>query len=246
VALPPADVIGGINLGMASGQVMLLNTAAQYTASGCPTGNAIIDFVGYSANSGCKEGGGSAPAASITKALFRASDGCTDTDDNGADFAVASPAPRNASTQPKTCPSLAVELSLFTAASEGSGVSLAWETVSETSIAGFNIYRADAESGPWIRANATMIPSAAPGASEGHAYRWSDTEVAADATYWYLLEAVDLDGDMTRHGPVAVTVSAPNAVKLSAVSASRQSWQVMAVCGILAVVVGWWAWRRRK
>ncbi len=93
------------------------------------------------------------------------------------------------------CPSpLAVALAAFTAAATPSGVTLAWETVSEVDNAGFNIYRADAEAGPWARLNAALIPAAAPGTSAGHSYTWADATAQPNTAYVYRLEAVALDG----------------------------------------------------
>ena len=66
------------------------------------------------------------------------------------------------------CPSpLAVDLAAFTATAGADGVTLAWETVSETDNAGFNVYRAEGGSvgdrpqqghpelveGAWIKLN---------------------------------------------------------------------------------------------
>ncbi|HEU5244184.1 MAG TPA: hypothetical protein VFU33_07270, partial [Gaiellaceae bacterium] len=48
-------------------------------------------------------GSGAAPAGSATNALARAGGGCTDTDDNAADFATAAPDPQNSSAAASTC-----------------------------------------------------------------------------------------------------------------------------------------------
>ncbi len=123
---------------------------------------------------------------------------------------------------------LAVTLAGFTADATPDGVTLLWETVSETDNAGFNVYRADgarsetgpssgsvgptgvlredrpqqeegarSETGPsgeWTRLNAALIPAAAPGSSEGHAYTWTDATARPNTPYRYRLEAVALDG----------------------------------------------------
>jgi hypothetical protein len=57
----------------------------------------IVDLVGYG-NATFFEGATAAPTLSNTTAAFRGGDGCTDTDNNGADFAAASPSPRTALT----------------------------------------------------------------------------------------------------------------------------------------------------
>ncbi len=104
---------------------------------------------------------------------------------------------------------LAVDLASFTADATPAGVTLAWETVSETDNAGFNVYRAEGGSvgptgvlredrpqqeGAWVRLNAALIPAAAPGSSEGHAYTWTDATARPNTPYRYRLEAVTLDG----------------------------------------------------
>ena len=60
------------------------------------------DLVGYG-GAADYEGSGAAPAPSATKALARADGGCTDTDDNAADFATATPDPQNSSAAASAC-----------------------------------------------------------------------------------------------------------------------------------------------
>lgn len=50
------------------------------------------------------EGGAPTPALSSTTAALRAGNGCTDTNNNGADFTAAAPAPRNSATAKNVCP----------------------------------------------------------------------------------------------------------------------------------------------
>jgi hypothetical protein len=106
-------------------------------------------------------------------------------------------------------------------------VTLAWETVSEQDNAGFNVLRGETADGPWVQVNATMIPAATPGSSEGHSYTWGDPLVlTAGQTVYYLLEDVDFSGVAAQHGPVSVTADAvaapagPNAVRLSGFGAA--------------------------
>ena len=62
----------------------------------------IVDLVGYgSAN--FFEGSGAAPGLSNTTADSRAADGCTDTDDNAADFTSGTVAPRNSASPLNLC-----------------------------------------------------------------------------------------------------------------------------------------------
>lgn len=106
---------------------------------------------------------------------------------------------------------LAVTLAAFTARATPAGVTLAWETVSETDNAGFNIYRSAAGAGLLTelsvgrtRLNAALIPAAAPGSSEGRAYTWTDATAQPNTAYVYQLEAVALDGAAETLGTASV------------------------------------------
>lgn len=111
----------------------------------------------------------------------------------------------------------AVTLASLTATGTGpAGVLVAWETVSETHSAGFNLYRADAGaldltegSAGWTRLNAALIPTAAPGSGAGHAYTWLDATALPDASYVYRLDAVALDGTVEILGRVEVAYRPP-------------------------------------
>ena len=131
---------------------------------------------------------------------------------------------------------LAVELAGFTASAAPEGVELAWETVSEVDVAGFNLYRGETASGPWAQLNDALIPAQAPGAAAGGTYAFADTAAPQGATVWYQLEDVALDGATTRHDPVSVTPAGePNAVSLSAFGATAPAaWP--AVAGLVAAL----------
>ncbi|HMM58017.1 MAG TPA: lamin tail domain-containing protein [Rudaea sp.] len=105
VNLPTPDVTGTISMGAGGGRVILASTQTTYPAqspSGCPADmSAIADLLGVSGAS-CVEGTGAA-APSATNALFRAGAGCTDTNNNAADFSLAAPAPRNTATATNVC-----------------------------------------------------------------------------------------------------------------------------------------------
>src|SRR5262249_41825984 len=105
-ALPAADAVGTLDLETVSGKVAL---APSTMALGC--GGAIrcgkdkvFDLVGYGAASDFEGANQRAPALDATKAAIRKGDGCTDTDDTGADFPTGTPTPRNSASTPKQCP----------------------------------------------------------------------------------------------------------------------------------------------
>ena len=89
-----------INMAAGGGKVALVNTL---TGLGCNGGSTpcnatqlseIVDLVGYD-GANFFEGTSAAPTLSNTTAGFRNNSGCTDTDNNGADFFAAVPSPRN-------------------------------------------------------------------------------------------------------------------------------------------------------
>jgi hypothetical protein len=113
--------------------------------------------------------------------------------------------------------SLAVLLASFDATAQADHVLVAWETVSEASNSGFNLYRSLSADGEYALLGFT--PSAAPGSTQGAAYSYQDFDVAAGQTYSYKLEDVDLNGAATMHDPVSVVFQAPTAVELSGLAA---------------------------
>ena len=109
-ALPTPDVTDASPIGMSgsAGKVALANTDASLGCNGsnnpCDASQLaqIVDLVGWgSAN--FFEGSAAAPGTSNTTAVLRASGGCTDTDDNGADFAADAPTPRNSASPLHSC-----------------------------------------------------------------------------------------------------------------------------------------------
>ena len=101
VDLPAPDATGTIAMAATAGKVALVNTTASLSGNGCPFALGVQDFVGYgSAN--CSEGGPTA-APSNTTAVLRGFDGCTDTNNNAADFATGAPNPRSSASQAHSC-----------------------------------------------------------------------------------------------------------------------------------------------
>lgn len=101
VDLPTPDANGGIAMAATAGKVALVNAVTVLTGS-CPMGAGIVDFVGYG-GANCFEGAGASPAPSNTTAVFRATGGCADTNDNAADCSTAVPNPRNSGSPAQLC-----------------------------------------------------------------------------------------------------------------------------------------------
>jgi uncharacterized protein len=100
ISLSAPDLSGGINLSATSGKVALVNNTSNLSGT-APSGSQIVDFVGYGAANAAE--GSTAPELTNTAAAIRQSAGCTDTNNNRADFQGGSPSPRNSRSQAKPC-----------------------------------------------------------------------------------------------------------------------------------------------
>lgn len=97
--LPAPDATGSIAMSGSAGKVALVAGTANLSGT-CPTGN--VDFVGFG-GANCAEGTAPTGNLSNTTAALRLEGGCTDSDDNRADFAIGAPAPRNSASAPQAC-----------------------------------------------------------------------------------------------------------------------------------------------
>lgn len=89
-----------LNLSGTTGKVALCSNNTTLSGS-CPSGGAIVDFVGFG-TANCFETS-VAPAPSTANAIFRIASGCTDNDNNGTDFLAAPASPRNSSSALNSC-----------------------------------------------------------------------------------------------------------------------------------------------
>jgi hypothetical protein len=145
--LPAPDAIGTIALAATTGKVALVSGTSALGVFTCPgddlsspfnpSDSSIADFVGYGSAATtaghCYEGPGPAAAPSNTTADFRKAGGCTDTEQNAADFLVSGPFPRNTASPVNTCiagapPSLSIND--VTVTEGNSGTTIATLTVS--------------------------------------------------------------------------------------------------------------------
>lgn len=93
--LPTPEATGTTNLAAGAGKVALVNTTTALTGSGCPFAASVVDFVGYGSTATCSEGSVAPGPSNTTNSTQRAVNGCTDTDSNSTDFALAAANPRN-------------------------------------------------------------------------------------------------------------------------------------------------------
>jgi hypothetical protein len=116
-----------INLPGASGRIALVKGMTPLVQFGCPVGvdASLADFFSYGPAT-CVEGSANFAAPTVTTAAIRNAEGCTDTDDNVADFNTAAPAPRNSTTTAHLCnrpaPTSSIQFESATASvGEGAG-----------------------------------------------------------------------------------------------------------------------------
>ncbi len=105
-ALPAADANGSSNLAVTGGKIAVVDDATALSCGAspgsCSGGTSVEDLLGYG-GAADYEGNAAAPGLSATTALARAGGGCTDTDDNAADFSTAAPNPLNSSAAAAAC-----------------------------------------------------------------------------------------------------------------------------------------------
>jgi hypothetical protein len=101
---------------------------------------------------------------------------------------------------PETLP---VEFTSFRAiATSEYFVNLFWTTQTETNLSGYYVYRnTESDIGSSIRVSGII---SATNTSQSTNYNYTDREVEAGNTYYYWLQALDLNGVVNFHGPISV------------------------------------------
>ena len=97
----------------------------------------------------------------------------------------------------------AVTLISLTAMGVDGGVSVVWQTAQESNNKGFNLYRAEAAGGAYVKLNGRLIPASSI-SGEGRRYEFRDAGAMRGRLYYYKLEDVDVSGEVKFHGPVCV------------------------------------------
>jgi len=78
---------------------------------------------------------------------------------------------------------------------------LKWSTASEVENFGYDVYRADAEDGPWVRINTKPIAGAGT-LDEPSYYQYVDTDIDPSKPYFYYVESISLKGVREKFTPV--------------------------------------------
>ncbi len=82
----------------------------------------------------------------------------------------------------------------------GEGPLLKWRVLDERSVHGYQIYRADLESGPFVLLSTPTIPARSK-EQAGSAYQWRDTSAVKGETYWYYVGVVYDNGGKEKITP---------------------------------------------
>ncbi len=112
-------------------------------------------------------------------------------------------------------------------------VALTWETASEVETAGFNVYRAEADSAHFEQVNAALIPAQGDEIA-GADYRFVDETATVGCKYTYRIEEVEWDGTVNAY-PETVSTRAGLPRLWSRVEG-----------GVLLGLGGWLLMRRRR
>jgi hypothetical protein len=88
----------------------------------------------------------------------------------------------------------AVALSSFSALPLSGSIQVAWQTLIEIDLLGFNLYRSNTLQGEKVRLNLELIPSQALGGLSGASYAFVDASVQPGESYYYWLEVEEIAG----------------------------------------------------
>ncbi|HET6655060.1 MAG TPA: lamin tail domain-containing protein [Gammaproteobacteria bacterium] len=195
----PAD--GTFNMAAGHGNIALVSNDTDLSGT-CPTGGAIVDFVGFG-TAACHEGSGTAAAADDnTGATIRNGGGCADTDDNTADFTAGPAAPHNSSSDLNVCsgPTGITARIADVGHDEGDSGTTAYDfvvTLSTAAPAGGVTFDITTSDGTATTADSDYVANSATG--------MTIAEGATTATY-----TVQVNGDTTAEQNETFTVTASN------------------------------------
>lgn len=191
-SLPTPDAVGTIAMSATNGKVALVSSTVALNGA-CPILSSVTDMVGYG-TANCFEGTGAAPPLSTTLAALRGADGCTDANDNAADFSAGSPTPRNSNSPAAPCGPVPIRLSYFSceACAGDRSVLFRWGTISETNNYGFQIQKSVTSEGPFETLPQSFVPGHGTTLLPQH-YTFVLQDADAAESFYRLLQ-IDLDG----------------------------------------------------
>ena len=103
----------------------------------------------------------------------------------------------------------AVQLASMVAESDHGIVAVTWKTFDSIGLDGFRVYRSLTATGPF-----ELVSNSLVSLTETGEYRFTDSNVEINRTYYYQIEAVNANEAPQRFGPISVKVSPPNSYTL--------------------------------
>ena len=235
--LTGADQTGTVNLAAGAGKVALVKgTTLLSSGTGGCTDAAIVDLVGYGSltTATCAEGSASVATLAVNTAAIRTSS-CTDTNNNTADFTVATPSPRNSSTTLAACGAQGTTfVAIASASANPASVTAGTPTTLKV------VVTPNSSTGIQVFADLTQI-----GGSQNQALSLTGTNIytfvanvagATAAGPYTLPVLVGDDASHTGTGSIALTVTAPIPVTpIATIQANRSTYvgQAMATTGVV-------------
>ncbi len=105
---------------------------------------------------------------------------------------------------------LPVTLSSFNAVMDATNsVNVKWKTESESDMLGYHILRANQEN-ITNAVNLTINPILAVNTSDGKLYSFTDSEIINQTDYYYWLNSISMNGEVTYYGPVHILTKFSN------------------------------------
>ncbi|MGB0385207.1 MAG: hypothetical protein ACPGWR_10320 [Ardenticatenaceae bacterium] len=116
---------------------------------------------------------------------------------------------------------------------------ITWSTESEVNTAGFEVYRATQEEGPYQKVTEALIPSKGDPFTGGE-YEFRDHNIESGTTYFYQLEELETSGKFSR---------LPDTVRFEGKSGlygliDTINWNILSILLIFLLVV--WLWPDRS
>ena len=197
-ALPvtPDIVTSNISASGTNGKMALVTASFTFnacgaTASPCTLPNSnIVDLVSYGTANNAEGGAAANNGASLTstQGCVRKNNGCTDTDNNNADFDIVSaPVPRNSASSVVNCTLLPLSLTSFNASLINNSVQMNWNTYNEVNVNNFLIERSVDG-----RNFASVGTEAAKNSVGNNSYSYTDIKPLSGVSY-YRLKIIDKD-----------------------------------------------------
>ncbi len=109
-------------------------------------------------------------------------------------------APADSASTPEPAQAATTDPSNEGATPEAYNNTIRWRTASEVDNFGFDVYRGDAENGPFTRLTESPIDGAGT-TDEPTSYTFVDDTIAPDRAYWYYVESISMNNHREKFTP---------------------------------------------